>query len=237
MDFSLFFDRVQLNMDQPKPILITNFKSYAESRGASALRLLKIHEQVAEEFHVEVMAAVHVTDLVQLAKMTSLPLLAQHVDGVGYGAYTGQIPPVFLKEIGIKGSLINHSERRLEDEVLEASLKRLKEESLLSVVCAETSQEASEYATLGADFVAVEPPELIGGDASVSTTRPELIAEAVERLGREKVLVGAGIKTEEDVRIARQLGARGILVASGIVKANDPLEALRSLCRGLTQFE
>jgi triosephosphate isomerase len=86
---------------------------------------------------------------------------------------------------------------------------------------------------MGADFVAVEPPELIGGDISVSTANPELISDAVATIGAGKVLVGAGIKNAEDVRIALKLGAVGVLVASGVVKAADPVAALEDLCKGM----
>ncbi|MEM3370067.1 MAG: triose-phosphate isomerase, partial [Candidatus Micrarchaeia archaeon] len=46
------------------------------------------------------------------------------------------------------------------------------------------------------------------------------------------VLCGAGIKNSEDVRIAIELGARGILVASGITKAKDPKTATLELIKG-----
>jgi triosephosphate isomerase len=43
------------------------------------------------------------------------------------------------------------------------------------------------------------------------------------------VYCGAGISTGEDVVAARELGADGVLLASGVAKAEDPGEALRSL--------
>jgi triosephosphate isomerase len=46
------------------------------------------------------------------------------------------------------------------------------------------------------------------------------------------VLCGAGVKNGEDVRKAKELGAKGILVASGVVKAENPEEAIRDLLEG-----
>ena len=43
------------------------------------------------------------------------------------------------------------------------------------------------------------------------------------------VLCGAGIHTGEDVKKSRELGAKGILVASGVVKAKDQRKALKEL--------
>ena len=83
-----------------------------------------------------------------------------------------------------------------------------------------------------ADVIAVEPPELIGGDISVSTARPELISDSVQKISKVPVLVGAGVKNGADVRIARKLGAVGVLIASGVTKANDPEAVLLDLAQG-----
>lgn len=44
-------------------------------------------------------------------------------------------------------------------------------------------------------------------------------------------MCGAGVKTGEDVRAAMDLGADGVLLASGVVKAKDPEAALRDLIK------
>ena len=79
----------------------------------------------------------------------------------------------------------------------------------------------------------MEPPELIGGDISVSRAGPEIIEDSVNLVGENRLLVGAGIKDAEDVRIALSLGASGVLLASGVIKADDPYSALMELVSGL----
>ena len=96
---------------------------------------------------------------------------------------------------------------------------------------ADTAEEARKVATLQPSFVAVEPPELIGGDVSVSTARPEIITGSVAAVDGVPLLVGAGIKNGTDVRIAMKLGAVGVLVASGVVKASNPGDVLRDFLR------
>ena len=44
-----------------------------------------------------------------------------------------------------------------------------------------------------------------------------------------KVLTGAGIQTGDCVRIALDLGTSGVLLASSVVKAEDPAKVLRDL--------
>ena len=48
-----------------------------------------------------------------------------------------------------------------------------------------------------------------------------------------KVLCGAGIKTGRDVKRAIELGAAGVLLASGVVKASDPASVLEDLVQFL----
>lgn len=215
------------------PIIITNFKAYKQATGANAVELSKLHERLANELGVNLAVAGQAMDLSMLAAAVSLPVLAQHIDGVGYGAYTGSVPAEIAKRVGVDGSLLNHSEMRISERQIERALEDMKEMNMISVVCAENLEEGHKYSEMGADFVAIEPPELIGGDISVSTAKPELIKDAVEAIGPGKVIVGAGVKTADDVRIAMELGAAGILVASGVVCAEDPMQALRDLCSGL----
>ncbi len=227
----IFTDRI---MAFKTPIIVTNFKTYEGSTGADAVELAKIHELVANETGVNVAIAGQALDLGMLAAAVSIPVLAQHIDGVGYGANTGHIPAEIAHAMGVDGSLLNHSERRISDTQIERALEDMKQLGMLSVVCAENVEEGKKFADMGADFVAVEPPELIGGEISVSTAQPELIEEAVATIGEGKVLVGAGVKNAEDVRIALELGAVGVLLASGVVKSADPAGALRDLARGIT---
>jgi triosephosphate isomerase len=86
------------------------------------------------------------------------------------------------------------------------------------------------------DYIAVEPPELIGGEVSVSKAKPEVIVDTINDVHEIDetipVLCGAGVKDREDVRIAMKLGSRGILVASGVTKAKDPKAAILDLLAG-----
>jgi triosephosphate isomerase len=87
------------------------------------------------------------------------------------------------------------------------------------------------------DFVAVEPPELIGGDISVTTADPEIVQSTVNAIKsinpKVKVLCGAGVKNGEDVAKAIELGTQGVLLASGVVKAKNPKDVLLNLAGGL----
>ena len=212
------------------PIWITNFKTYEQCVGKKALELAKIHEKVALETGVSIGIAVNAFDLFRVAQEVKIPFFAQHCDPVDYGAHTGHLLAQSIKKTGAIGTLLNHSERRLSFADLQDSEVCARKASLTRVVCAEDPQEIEKFAWLNPDFLAFEPPELIGSStASVSTSKPESIAESVSLSRGIPVLVGAGIQSVADVKIALELGASGFLVASAITKAEDPEATLREL--------
>lgn len=215
------------------PAIIVNFKTYESATGRRALLLAKIHEKVVMETGVSIAIAVQPTDLRMLSEAVKIPIFAQHIDPVSYGSYTGYIHPKAVKEAGAYGTLLNHAEHQLDDGTLQKSIKVAKEAGLFTVVCANTPERAAEIVGYNPDLIAVEPPELIGGDVSVSEASPDIIREAVKLVGESKILIGAGVKTANDIKIALKLGAQGVLLASGITKAKNPEEILRGLAEAL----
>lgn len=213
------------------PLILTNFKNYESAVGKSALDLAKIHEASAQKTGVSFAVAVSALDLAVIAKSVSIPVFAQHADDADFGSTTGSVVPKLLKKLGATGVILNHSEKRFSDfSLLQKTAEKCREAGLLVVICAETAEEGAKIAReIQPDFVAVEPPELIGGDISVSTAQPALISDSVAAIGAGKVLVGAGVKKGEDVRIAVELGAVGVLLASGVTKAKNPNEVLEDL--------
>ncbi len=221
------------------PFLVVNFKTYKQATGQQAVKLAKICEKVAKKTKVHVIIAVQNVDLFRVSSEVSIPVYAEHIDPVSYGANTGKDLPEALVENGAAGVLINHSEDRAELAQIEDDIKRAKGVGLMTIVCAPTSESSESIAVFAPDFIAVEPPELIGGDVSVSKAKPELIAKTVKlvhKVNKEvPVLCGAGIKDHDDVKIAIKLGCEGILVASGVTKAEDPEKALLDLIKGMAK--
>ena len=214
-------------------MIITNFKTYESATAENAVKLAKIHQETADELGADIRVAVQATDLFRVKEAVKIPVLAQHIDPVGFGSSTGYIMPEAVKSAGADGTILNHSERRLDRETLKKSIARAKEVGLITVVCAETPEEGASFLEFDPDYIAVEPPELIGGDISVSTSKPEIIEHAAKLIGSEKLLVGAGVKNGKDVKIAIKLGAKGVLLASGVTKAKDPKAVLMDLASGL----
>jgi triosephosphate isomerase len=218
------------------PLFLLNLKSYPGTAGRDGLEFARLLERYAARAGVAAAIAPPIPELARVASGVRLPVLAQHVDALSPGAFTGFIVPETVRDAGARGSLVNHSEHRLPRPAIGATVDRLRAAGLVAVVCAGTVAEAAALAALRPPYLAVEPPELIGGEVSVSAAQPEVIARTVAAVHAESplthVLCGAGIHDREDVRRALELGADGILVASAVAKAARPGAAIQELLRG-----
>lgn len=204
-------------------VVIINFKTYERGTGSQAIELAKI----CEEFGA--WAAVQALDLRSVCQAVQSPVLAQHVDDVSYGKHTGAIMAQAVKQAGAKGALINHSEKRISHEEIGKRVTICSELGLTSVVCAASVEEAESYLEFEPDYIAVELPELIGGDVSVVTADPELVKKAVERLG-SNVLMGAGVNSAADLKKSLEDGVAGVILSSAVVqKADNPRDKLAEI--------
>ena len=220
------------------PLLLINFKNYPETAGSRGIRLARIAEGVARELGVEIAIAPPIPLLASAAQIVAIPVFAQHVDPDEAGNTTGAIVAEQVKEAGGVGSLVNHSERRIPFESIQTVVQRLAKVNMASMVCARSPEEVTTIASLSPSFVAIEPPELIGSGRAVSKVQPDVVREsaaAAYRVNPHLALIcGAGIVSGEDVEAALRLGAKGALVASGIVKAKDWGRAIREIARPLS---
>jgi triosephosphate isomerase len=216
-----------------EPLIIVNLKAYAEGMGEGAGIIAAAAEEIGEESGVTIGVAPAYTDLHPIAMHYAVPVYAQHIDGVAPGAYTGHVTAEQVRAAGAFGTLINHSERRLTLAAIEASCAAARKSDLQTVICTNNAATTAAAAALSPDYVAIEPPELIGSGISVSKADPGIIERSVLAVKNVnpgvRVLTGAGISTGECVRIALELGTDGVLLASGVVKAKDPAVVLRDL--------
>ena len=225
-------------MELSLPVLFINFKTYAEATGKNAVSLAKKAESVSRKEQASIALVVQAADIRAVGKAVELPVFAQHIDPIKFGGNTGCILPEAIKQAGAVGSVLNHAENKRDNAFLKKAIGRAKELGLTTLLCAETLARAKQIAGFPEkpDFIAVEPPELIGGDVSVSAAEPGLISRSVKAVKgiapRVAVITGAGIKGRADVERALQLGSKGIFVSSGIVKASDQEKAIIDLVRG-----
>ena len=205
-------------------MFIINFKNYDNISGSKSLKLAKIATKISRKYKIKIAVCPPQNVLSEVTK-TSIPVFAQHVDTAKAGSTTGYIVPELVRKSGASGSLINHSEHRISSKEIKELVSRLKRLNMISVICVRNVDEARRYSKLNPNYIAIEPPELIGTGKAVSKEKPEIITKSVKAVKEAKnstlLLCGAGIISGDDVSRALELGARGILVASGIIKARN----------------
>jgi triosephosphate isomerase len=218
------------------PVVVVNFKAYSEVCGDAGLNLSKICEQVSNETDHSIVIAPQMVDLAFMVNQVSIPVFAQNIDNMKVGSSTGHVTPESVVGCGAAGTLINHSEHRVKLADIDALIQRARSLGLETIVCTNNLTVTRACAELNPNYVAIEPPELIGGDISVTSADPDIVKNAVDEVlkinPKVGVLCGAGVKTSEDVRKAIELGTDGVLLASGVTKAADPKSALLDLVSG-----
>jgi triosephosphate isomerase (TIM) len=221
---------IKIKKDGP---LIINLKNYLETSGENTINLVKDAEKVSVRLDVEIIVCPPQPSLALIVKHTNLKVISQHVDAKEPGSTTGYYVPEIIENIGAAGSLINHSEHPIEITEIKQMIEKLKKLNLLSLVCVKTTKELKEILDLAPDYIAIEPPELIGTQKSISSEKPFLIRECKQMVNTKgqisELICGAGINKSEDVKMALEYGAKGILVSSSITKANNWYEKIFEL--------
>lgn len=217
-------------------MFVINCKNYEEIAGDKIIKFVKIAEKISKKYKVKISISPP-QHLVGVVANSSIPIFAQHIDVSKVGSTTGFIIPELLKKSKVSGSLINHSEHRITSKEIEKLVLKLKELKMTSILCVKDIAEVKKYVKLNPDYIAIEPPELIGSGKAVSKEKPELIAKAASIVNnsknKTKLLCGAGIVSGEDVAKAIELGSKGILVASGIIKAKDWNKVISEFAKAL----
>ncbi len=209
-------------------LLYVNTKNYAINNAAT----LKLLCQQIVELGLPVRLVVPAVMLGYLKEYAKI-LWVQHLDESDFGSHTGRNSVLLLDSSMCEGVLVNHAERPLDQAQILAVCTKAKAAGLKTMLCSEDldfllafqKQEA-------ACILAYEPKELIGGDISVVDVELDVLKRTVG--GFEKpFVVGAGIKKASDLKASNELGAHGVLVASKVCKAEDPVAVMQELLSAL----
>ena len=211
-------------------MIVVNFKTYGQGTGEEAIKLIEIMSKVQEKTGVKLIAAVQAIDLRILSKQNTVEVWAQHIDTVTSGAHTGNITSVGIKDAGAKGSLLNHPEKSVQPKFIDNLIRMLDIVDLQSLVIVEHLSLLKKIKTYNPTYIALEKSDVIGSDRAVCEEYPDLIKQAVKVF--DDLLIGGGITSKEDVLKSRELGAKGVLLASAVVKSEDPEKILVELSEG-----
>ena len=177
------------------------------------------------------------------AVASGLTIYAQNVHWASEGAFTGEVSAPILLELGVRGAIVGHSERRqyfgeTDETVVRRTLAAL-EHGLHVIACVGESEEERESGqtevvlrsqvqglaeTVGTHerlVVAYEPVWAIG---TGKTATPELAREAhalIKSMLDVPVLYGGSVKPENAAELLAQPDIDGALVGGASLKAED----------------
>jgi triosephosphate isomerase len=206
------------------PIIGGNWKMNRGSPSEAIEMLKKLIPLVKKINSVDIVVAPPFTALVttlQTVKNTNIKVGAQNMYFEEKGAFTGEVSPVFLKDLGCKYVILGHSERRdifnESDELINKKLKKALNFDLIPIVCIGEHLEERESGKtkdiienqfnqtfkdlkseeLSRVIIAYEPIWAIG---TGKTATPEQ-AEEIHMFIRELIASVYGKNTAETVRI------------------------------------
>lgn len=218
-------------------MLWINFKTYERGLGDRGLSLARLCEEISQETGTPIAVCPQMADLYRLGQQVNVELWAQHVDGIEMGKHTGFLLPEAAMHAGASGVLINHSEHPLSFEVVGQTINRCQDVGLSTMIFASSVAAVEDFAPLQPDYLAFEPPSLVGGDRSVAELEREEIRGAVLLSPNSKLVVGAGVHSLEDVTVSLRQGAYGVLVSSAVMeKTEDPSSLIHELASGFADF-
>jgi len=211
-------------------MILLNFKTYPESSGPGAVKLIEAINRVAQETGLEIMPAVQALDFGGLKPLSQVGLWLQHLDSIEPGRHTGQLSPYTASQLGAVGCQINHSENPVELDIIEQTIKLCQPYGLKTLVFCDSVTLVEQVTVLKPDYICWENPAQVGtGQIDFAQQQAE-IRSAVE-ICQQPFLLGAGVSSAVDVKLALSLGAKGVGLASAFVKASDPYQLLLSLAQ------
>lgn len=217
-------------------MIFVNFKTYSQGTGRRAVVLASSIKQVSLMTGVKIIPVVQPTDIREVVELVEIEVWSQKIDAVDYGAHTGAVLAQAVVEDGAAGTFLNHSEMKFEDfKDLKSANESAKEAGLETLIFASNIEELERIIPLAPDFASYEPPELIGSrESSVTQAKPEVISQAAKICKKAKIplIVGAGVKSKQDVSKSLKLGAVGVVLSSSVVESQEPQKVLLELAQG-----
>jgi triosephosphate isomerase len=220
------------------PLFELGLKGYVW--GDAAVELAQVGDRLMQQYGVTILFTPQLVDVALIASNTHRVLvLAPHLDPVRPGKGSGAALPEAVKATGAAGALLNHSEKPVTLNHIETTIRRADEVGLISVVCADSAEQAAGIALLRPNIILAEPPDLIGSTTGAVAGQGDFIAESVAKVRAidERIMVinSAGIRNGDDAAAVIRAGAHGTGSTSGVLTADDPAAMFEQMVQAVRE--
>ena len=195
-------------------LIVVNFKNH--KKGKKVLELTKL----IEKYNQRAIIGVPFKNISEVSKKTKLKVYSQYLNN--------KFDAKKLKELGAKGTFLNHSDYKLNFDKLKQQVREANFRGLSIIIFASNLSEAKKIiinkSLISKVYaIAFEDPKLIGTEKSITKYKANDVIKFSKLFKNSKVipLCGAGISTIEDIKEAKKLGCKGVAIASAITKEKN----------------
>ena len=148
------------------------------------------------------------------------------------GAFTGEISPKMLKDLGIKYVIIGHSERRKHqretDEMVNKKLKAVLKVGLRPILCIESLPQLKKSLRniLGKVTIAYEPVFAIGTGKPCTIEKAKKMRSSIKHT---PVLYGGSVNSQNAKEYVKKAGFQGLLIGGASLSPKEFIKIVKSL--------
>ncbi|MEA3355030.1 MAG: triose-phosphate isomerase [Patescibacteria group bacterium] len=212
-------------------MIFLSLKTYPQASGDQVIKLCQIVKKVQDKTKIKIMVGAQAFDIRRIKKEVGIEVWAQHLDPIDPGRHFGWLSPYSAKQAGATGTMINHAEHAVDFDTIKATMKKCQSHNLKTLVGTDSINLAKKVINLKPNYLAFENPDLIAGNTSFVDVDADRIKQVID-LTPMPFFVGAGISKKSHVQKTIKLGGQGVILASGVIKANDQETALYDLASG-----
>ena len=148
------------------------------------------------------------------------------------GAFTGEVSPTMLKNLGVEYVIIGHSERRRylreTDEMVNRKLRAAMAAGLKPILCIANAVQLRKSLRGISEkvIVAYEPVSAIGTGRPCSIEKARKMRKAINH---KVVLYGGSINSENALDYVKKAGFQGLLIGGASLKADEFLKIVKNI--------
>ena len=221
-------------MTMTKTLIVANWKMNPTTLAEAKQLFNLVSQGIKKVKNVEVVLCppfIYLPILTVHRQVMNIKLGAQDCFWKQQGAFTGEISPLMLKDLGCQYAIIGHSERRAlgeTDEMINKKIRAALKSKLKPILCIDKiSQIKKDLKT--EIIIAYEPLFAIGTGKPCSIEKAKKMRTSLIRF--KTVLYGGSINSENAKDYIKEAGFQGLLVGGASLEPKEFIQIVKNVSR------